>query len=160
MPNPFPFVAGNVLTAAQMNGIGEWTSYTPVLTASVTNPTLGTGGSSVGEYARIQNFIFYRFTITFGTVGVNAGSGSYFVSLPVTATAIGNFYTASVGQTSFFDSSANTPYFANGWQASTTNLQLLYQTGFNGAVAGITNVTPVTPAANDVISGYVIYKAA
>jgi len=29
MANPFPFTAGQVLTAAQMNGIGETTSFTP-----------------------------------------------------------------------------------------------------------------------------------
>jgi hypothetical protein len=160
MANPFPFVAGEVLTAADMNGIGEWTSYTPVLTATTTNPTLGTGSSATGAYARVQNLIVYNFQILFGSSGVNAGSGNYKVSLPVTSNATSAFYQASNGQTSFFDSSANTVYFANAWLESTTNLTLLSQLSFNGNLQNISATAPVIPAANDAISGLVIYRAA
>jgi hypothetical protein len=160
MANPFPFVAGEVLTAADMNGIGEWTSYTPVLTATTTNPTLGTGSSATGAYARVQNLIVYNFQILFGSSGVNAGSGNYKVSLPVTSNATSAFYNATNGQTAFFDSSANSVYFSPAWLESTTNLTLLYQGAFNGNMANISDTTPVIPGANDAISGLVIYRAA
>ena len=160
MANPFPFVAGDVLTAADMNGIGEWTSYTPVLTASTTNPTLGTGSTVIGSYARIQDLIIYRFYIGFGSSGVNAGSGFYYVSLPVTANQFGNFFTASSGQTAFYDSSGNAIYFANSWMDTSTRISIIFQQSFNGAMANMTNSVPAIAAANDVISGYMIYRAA
>ena len=160
MANPFPFTSGQVLTAAQMNGIGEWTSYTPVLTASVTNPTLGTGSQQLGSFARIQNLIICRFYIAFGASGTNAGSGSYRVSLPVNANPFGAFFSASSGQTSFFDSSANNIYFANGYIPASTYAAILVQNGFNTFMNDLTNAVPVIPAANDVISGYLIYQAA
>ena len=160
MANPFPFVAGEVLTAADMNGIGEWTSYTPVLTATTTNPTLGTGATVIGSYARVQNLIIYNFLITFGTSGFVAGVGDYKVSLPVTANAVSNYYQNSNGQTSFFDSSANTVYAANAWLGSTTTLSLLYLQTFNGILNTVSPTNPVVPAVNDAISGLVIYRAA
>lgn len=161
MANPFPFSVGAVLTAAQMNGIGEWTSYTPALTATVTNPTLGTGSQALGSYARVQNLIIARFFIAFGTSGVNAGLGNYKVSLPITASVFSNsFYTNNIGQTSFYDSSANQPFFANIWMDSNSTITLLFQTAFNGAMSNISAVSPAIPAANDVFSGYLIYQAA
>ena len=160
MANPFPFVAGEVLTAADMNGIGEWTSYTPVLTATTTNPTLGTGSSATGAYARVQNLIVYNFLITFGTSGVVAGVGDYKVSLPVTANATSAFYQASNGQTSFFDNSANVVYFGNAWLGTTTTLSLLYATGFNSTLNTVSATAPAIPAASDAISGLIIYRAA
>jgi hypothetical protein len=161
MANPFPFVAGEVLTAADMNGIGEWTSYTPVLTASVTNPTLGTGSSQVGSYARIQNLIIYRFRISFGTSGISTGSGTYRVSLPVAATGSSlDYYLATNGQTSFFDSSASTLYFAQAWIANANYLNLIIQQSFNGFNQDLTSTVPVTVAASDTFSGLIIYQAA
>lgn len=160
MANPFPFTSGQVLTAAQMNGIGEWTTYTPILTATVTNPTLGTGAISAGAYARVQNLIIYRFAIIFGSSGVIAGAGNYQVSLPVTAVPFGNYYSQVGGGTSFFDSSANAPYFANSWIETSTKLSIVYQTGFNGSLNNVTATTPVIPSTLDSISGFVIYAAA
>lgn len=160
MANPFPFVASTVLTAAQLNGIGEWTSYTPILTATTTNPTLGTGSSSVGSYARIQNFIFYRFVITFGTSGVNAGVGTYRISLPVAASGTTNFTENPLGTTLFTDSSLGGNYFCSAWISDVNNLSPIYQTGFNGSVNNIGAANPVIPAANDVLSGFVTYRAA
>lgn len=160
MANPFPFTAGQVLTAAQLNGIGEWLFYTPTLTASVTNPTLGTSGVQSGSYARIQNLIVARFIIIFGTSGVAAGSGNYRVSLPVPAAIYGSFYGAVSGKTSFYDSSANNTYFSSSWVENTNYVSITYQTAFNGAMSNVSAASPVIPAANDVISGLVIYQAA
>jgi hypothetical protein len=160
MANPFPFVAGEVLTAADMNGIGEWTSYTPVLTASVTNPTLGTGSAQVGSYARIQNLIIYRFFIRFGTSGISVGSGSYRVSLPVTASGTTQYYETNNGTTAIFDSSSNGVYYANAYLANTSYISILAQNGFNGFMNDASATVPVVPAANDVYSGLVIYQAA
>jgi hypothetical protein len=82
--------SGQVLTAATMNQIGAaWETWTPALTASTTNPTLGTGSTASGRYGRIQKTVFGQLLIQFGTSGTAAGTGFYFVSLPVTAQALG-----------------------------------------------------------------------
>lgn len=59
-----------------------WLTYTPVLTAATTNPTLGTGSTQSGEYKIVGDLLFCRGYIAFGTSGAAAGSGSYFISLP------------------------------------------------------------------------------
>jgi hypothetical protein len=64
-------------------GIGVWTDYTPTLTGSVTNPTLGTASSIVGRYCSIGKLVVAMVQISFGTSGVAAGSGTYYVSVPV-----------------------------------------------------------------------------
>ena len=78
--------SGQVLTAAKLQEIGAaWESFTPALTAATTNPTLGTGGSTAGRYGRIQKVVVGIGLVSFGTAGTAAGSGLYYVSLPITA---------------------------------------------------------------------------
>ena len=63
-----------------------WNTYTPTLTASTSNPTLGTGSSVAGEWRYLDNgdWVMAQGKIIFGTSGVAVGSGTYRVSLPVT----------------------------------------------------------------------------
>lgn len=67
----------------------NYVAYTPVLTASTTNPTLGTGAVVTGSYCVIGDMVHYIAYIKFGTSGVSAGSGEYYVSLPVSASTSG-----------------------------------------------------------------------
>lgn len=58
-------------------------TYTPSLTASTTNPNLGTGGGQNGRYTLFGgNWCTVRGTIAYGTSGTNAGSGQYFIAIP------------------------------------------------------------------------------
>lgn len=59
------------------------TAYTPALTASTTNPSLG-AGTAEGRYLRVGNWLFGTIAVQFGA-GMSAGSGQYFISTPVTA---------------------------------------------------------------------------
>lgn len=71
--------------------------WTPALTATVTNPTQGTGTGRVlsGRYRYISpKVVWFTCTYLFGTTGRNAGSGNYRMSLPLPANA--NF-TANTG---------------------------------------------------------------
>lgn len=61
-----------------------WVAYTPVWAASVSNPTVGTGGSLVGYWRRYGSDIICYITITIGT-GNSVGSGTYTLSLPASA---------------------------------------------------------------------------
>ncbi len=86
---PAHVAVGDLVSAAIWNNLvdwlgGVWQAYTPTLTATTTNPTLGTGSSVYGEYVRVGNAVLCRGTIKFGTAAAAAGSGNYAVSLPVT----------------------------------------------------------------------------
>jgi len=64
----------------------SWTTYTPALTASTTNPTLGPGSATFGRYRFLaEKYIRVQVRILFGTSGTNAGSGFYRISTPLTA---------------------------------------------------------------------------
>jgi hypothetical protein len=96
MANPFPFTAGQVLTAAQMNGIGEQVAFTPTWTGL----TVGNGTQSF-SYVRVQNLVYVTGKITLGTT--SSVSGNTYFTTPVTSTnqadvsVIGNTYLADSG---------------------------------------------------------------
>lgn len=74
--------AENDIDTLQVQVFGAWTFYTPSLTASVTNPTLGTGSVIQGLYRVIDDLVNLSFYVQFGTSGVNPGDGEYRLSLP------------------------------------------------------------------------------
>lgn len=68
------------------------TTVTPSLTASTTNPTLGSGNTATARYTLWNGkMCTYWGYIQFGTTSVNAGSGQYFISLPFAAAVGPNF---------------------------------------------------------------------
>jgi hypothetical protein len=95
------WTTGELVTAAMMNDqIHDAhldTTYVPVLTASTTNPTLGTGTGLVqtGSYVTAGKLVVGWAKIAFGTTGANRGSGLYLVSLPV-AIETGAFVASSL----------------------------------------------------------------
>lgn len=63
-------------------------TYTPTLTATSVNPTLGSGGSAQGRYTLFNgNWCTIRGTILFGTSGAASGTGQYLVALPLSHVA-------------------------------------------------------------------------
>lgn len=63
-------------------GPGEFL-YTPELTATTTNPDLGTGGSATGGWRYVSDhLVFWWALIVFGT-SPDPGEGYYQISLPV-----------------------------------------------------------------------------
>jgi hypothetical protein len=156
MANPFPFTSGQVLTAAQMNGIGEWTDYTPTWTATTTNPTIG-NGQIVGRYARVQNLVLVQFNIIGGST-TNKGSGQYRISLPVTAAATLSQY-AVVGSGYLLDASAGSVWTtAIMVPASSTTTVGIKITG--ASFGDVTDTNPFTFTNGDEINGLFFYKAA
>jgi len=145
--------SGQVLTAATLNTIGAvWETYTPTLTASTTNPTLGTGSSASGKYGRVNKLVYGQGQINFGSAGVVAGSGFYFVSLPITALASGQV----IGQFQIYDSSAGAVYLGTVISDTTTRGIMYY--GAPSTV--VTNSTPMVWAANDFIRYTFQYEGA
>ena len=84
------WAAGEKVTAANLNaqladfanGFGAFTSYTPTLTASGSNPTLGTGNVRSGRYTQVQKQGWLTIQIWVATSGYTAGTGTYEIDLP------------------------------------------------------------------------------
>ena len=145
--------SGQVLTAATMNSIGAaWETWTPAITASTTNPTLGTGGGTSGRYGRINKTVFGNLLIAFGTSGTAQGTGFYFVSLPVTAQGSG----APIGVGTMLDSSTSTLRNCVAVLDSTSRMALWLDNTTNFAVAA---TNPWTWSANDFIRVTFQYEA-
>lgn len=78
MANPFPFSVGAVLTADQMNSIGEaWTSYTPVIKGGATTVT---ATITYARYARINKLVFVQVLASITSTG--AVNGAISIGLP------------------------------------------------------------------------------
>lgn len=79
MANPFPFVAGSVLQASQLNGIGEeWTSYTPTIKGGATTVT---ATITYARFARVNKIVIVQVLATVTSTG--AVNGAISISLPV-----------------------------------------------------------------------------
>lgn len=147
--------SGQVLTAATLNTIGAvWETYTPTLTASTTNPNLGTTGTAAGRYARIQKIVIGQAQFVFGGAGIAAGLGFYFCSIPITAQSAGptagNMIAIDV---STFATTSNTAAL------DTTARVIGYGTG-GGGLAGSIQSTTYPWAAGDIIRVNFCYEAA
>lgn len=103
---------------------GALSSYTPSLTATSSNPTLGTGSSVSGRYMRLGDIVFFQVLIVFGT-GASAGSGFYEISYPV-ASSGPNF---PVGSGWLVDSSTSNTYVVTCDGSSTGGIRMRSQTG-------------------------------
>lgn len=135
---------------------GSRTSYTPALTASTTNPTLGSGSKAVGWYVYGPGpSVTYSFFVKFGTAGVAAGSGQYFISLPVTAADAHSGDQPAMGTAMIRDNSVptnndGTVYIPG---SSLTQASILVSAG-GGTVS---NNIPWTWAASDYLAGTITY---
>lgn len=171
---PKTWVAGDVLTAAQLNAevrdallgafpLGPpdaaWTAYTPALTAATTNPTLGTGSAAHGRYTRIGRTIIGRAIVAFGTSGVAAGSGSYRFSLPVmpaTHTGASPNGGRLIGQAFLWDNSATNVDLGFLWIPSAG----VQYAQINTDPTGVTDALPWVWAASDSLEIAFTYEAA
>lgn len=156
----YGLIASGGSAAAIVDGpsISTWT---PALTATTTNPTLGTGSSVSGRYFRSGNLIIGWCFVKFGTASVAAGSGQYRVSTPVTAEAGSVTRVNRVGFAGNFDSSATASHFPLVYLPTADTFGFFYPatwpTGTNTIVA---HNTPWTWAASDELNFFFYYEAA
>lgn len=151
--------AGSQVTAGLIAS-EPWTIYTPILTATTTNPTLGTGGIFVqeGRFIQYGKMVSGSIKLAFGNSGATAGSGTYRISLPVaplqstaTATVIGHGF--------IFDSSAadmRVAYIQTFSGLGSQVVEILFQAVTNFKV---TNSSPWTWAASDEMAFNFQYEA-
>lgn len=141
--------------------------YTPVLTATVTNPTLGTGGTLIGKYYRIFDQIYSWGEFRFGTGG-NVGNGTYRISLPFRARTLisdGSIFDTPipVGNGIAFqvaNDSNRQPLIAS--LGTENHLVFTVRMGLGGSTRGVTHNNPFAwtgaPAPADGIQWGIKYK--
>jgi hypothetical protein len=125
-------------------------TYTPVLSATTTNPTMGTS-TLAGSYIDMGHLVMVRTVITIAS-GFSAGSGVYRVSLPV-APKVNSLISAT-----FFDQSASQYYpgHARCTLAATTGDNM--RIGLAGSAAQLGAAAPVVPASGDIIILHGMYE--
>jgi hypothetical protein len=133
-----------------------WTSYTPVVTASTTSPT--NWGTATGRYTQNGKLVVYTYRLICGP-SFTAGSGMYYISLPVTAARAGSTPWVGGGSTYLYDSSTQNGYNGLAYLSSTTVLQIIYPLP-SGTSNYIGAAAPWTWANGDEINGIFIYEAA
>lgn len=162
---PRTWVAGEVPTATHFNDnlrdfargfTDAWTSYTPTLTASTTNPTNWT---RTGYYMQVGKLVVCRFILTAGG-SMTAGSGNYRVALPVNANvAAGDV--PGPAQVTLYDASTGArgnPVVA---LSNTAYIEFRYPSTWpTGASTAVAHNAPWTWASGDLIICGLMYEAA
>ena len=151
MANPFPFVAGSVLTAAELNGIGEATSFTPTFN----NLTIG-NGTVTGMYMQVNDLVWGTIRLVFGsTTSVTATIQPAF---PVTATFVN---LQNIGQGIVTDTgTANYLVFPIQINATNFALNAELSTGTYGSLISAGPTVPFTWGNTDVLCVDFVYRAA
>ena len=136
MANPFPFSAGGVLTAADINSIGDWLTFTP----SFTNVTLGASGAVTGRYAEVNDLVFY--TARFSLGGTGSVTGHVIMAPPVgTADSSTTYVTSHSG---WVRPTGSTIYHAMGFSSGASIY--FYGYGLSGSYSGAAAVNATAPA--------------
>ena len=153
MATPFPFTAGQVLTAAQMNAIGEWIDYTPTWT----NLTVGNAVQDF-RYIKVNKFICVVGVITLGSTSSITSTLSF--TLPQTAVTY-----ASANERlgiGVFEDSGTDAYDAWVLYSSTTvaRLRVPLANGTYINTTAVSSTVPFTWTTGDRISVNFIYEAA
>ena len=161
-------IADSVVTPEKLiTGTGTswaWQSWTPTLTGASTNPTLGTNSVAEGRYTQIGKTVICQIDIKFGTSGTNAGSGTYYISLPVAAkTAISGYQVMPIGFLRALDASAGYGAVFFPEVETSTTAQLVYYQGIGGTgpASGVAHNNPWAWSTSDIVcAGTITYEAA
>ncbi len=138
--------------------IEPWTTYTPLLVGSTTNPTIG-NGTLQGRYVSIGATVIGEIQIIAGTVGFNRGAGTYTVSLPTNA--VFEQY-QPVGQVVMRDEGPGITYFGTAIftnQANRIELFMHSQSAQFDEGSAVTDSSPFLFSANDKILIHFQYEA-
>lgn len=102
----FPYSSGDVLTAADLNAIGDWTSYTPTLAGF-------TASYIDAQYAEVNKVMFVRVYMTIsGVTGIPVFSLPKNYNAQMTSTAVYGDSGALAYTGNFFGWSANQVFCA------------------------------------------------
>jgi hypothetical protein len=156
--------SSGTVTTVEGGGSGSFTSfasYTPALTATTTNPSLGTTGAlAEGGYCQVGtgsgSLVRGRADIQFGS-GMSQGSGSYRISLPVAANTSRTTFTV-IGTASVYNGAGGGIKVGVVILVDSTHAQVFIPAGAPNHIIG--SGLPGNWAANDSISYDFAYEAA
>jgi len=139
---------------------GQLLTFTPLLTAVTTNPTLGSGSTATMEYRMIfYNTVWFYGVIQFGS-SPTAGSGFYSISLPLASAS--SSIQVEIGPMKLFDASTTEHKTAVGDIFTSSNK--IDRIRFNGtaseAGSTVAHNAPWTWASGDSIRFSGIYRVA
>lgn len=106
-------IGGKISTDGGSTYATDMTAFTPTLTASTTNPVLGTGGSAAGGFVLLGHMVTGTINIHYGSGGgFTNGSGTYLVGLPPSYNADGTWYGSrhAIGTWTIRDGTTGTVY--------------------------------------------------
>jgi len=140
MASPFPFTSGQVLTAAQLNSIGEATAFTP----SWNNFTVG---NAVGTwyYTQVNDLVIVQGRTTLGSTSAVTGAVSidYPVGSPVVTSSM------SAGHAFYEDATGTNLLGVVLLAGSNVTLRTYSVTGSDITFGTVNATTPFTWATND-----------
>lgn len=142
MPEPGTFQPGDILTADDLNAIGVWDSYTPVLTQNVAR----TATVNYAEYVQINKMCVVNVDLTCTTTG---SANAITVSLPINAVATSAPF-AVFGSGVFYDSSTTTTKLTTVVRDSASTVSF-YENSSSSAIT-------TTLGNDDVISFSIVYE--
>ena len=153
MANPFPFVASTVLTAAQLNGIGEaGTTFTPTWTGY----TRG-NGTTVAYYVRVNKLVYVYVEETLGSTS-SMSANPLVMTLPITALRTPSIATSR----NRIDDTGSQVFWGTTSGISTTTVAL-YADLASGTYVSFANITSTAPMAwttTDKFQTAFVYEAA
>lgn len=132
-----------------------WTTYTPSWTSTGTAPNLG-NGTAFGRYVQIGKRVSFTAEITLGSTST-AGTGSYSISLPVTArTSAPQQYLNCRS----FDASTSEQYMGQSGPVTSSTVPLYHLSSSANDSNPTTNTAPITLASGDMLTVFGTYEAA
>jgi hypothetical protein len=167
--SPRTWLVGEVVSAATLNTeirdqfntmFGAWTPYTPVWTATTTNPALG-NGTLTGQYMKIGRTCIVQIVLTIGSTST-FGTGNWRISLPFTAATVAGGNPGVLSWTYSTSASNNFMTGAGPLPNGATTSDNIWMP--NQTTAGDWNVmtesSPMAPAATYILRGYGTYQTA
>lgn len=143
------FASGQILTAAELNAIGTWTTYTPTITGVA-------GGTTTGRYIELNEIVFFQVRWVFGT----SVTGPVTITYPVTAD---NLYQAASNVNVYLeDSSAATDFMGVAYPDTTARFEVRVANASTTylTTTALTSAIPMTWASGDVILAGGFYRKA
>lgn len=135
-----------------------WSSPWITYTATLTNITLGTAGTSVFQYRYENGSVRVRGRIKLGSAGIAVGTDPTF-TLPISSRALVHTYEGFFGRSYGYDISGINNFTLNVAANNTsTTVAIIQALGASGAVASVTATVPFTWAINDSIDIDCLYE--
>ena len=149
MANPFQFSSGDVLTAADLNSIGDWTAWTPTWT----NLSVG-NGTVTAVYAEVNEIVFYQIEILWGST--TSASGSIRCTAPVTMETTQDFHP---GDTAALYDVGSSIYTGTTLVLDDSGTKIFwYHNNTSGTFANVNATVPFTWTTNDLAMASGFYR--